>query len=254
MIFEERERRILELLASNGSVNINELSKYFNLSRVTIRKHLDIIANEGVFKRVRGGLISTKKASLIEPYYNSKIHLNIKKKKIIGSKAASYVNDDETIIIDSGSTTLQIVSLLYHKKNIRILTDDLKIALLISSRSNLDVYLAGGKVRQYIFSTFGQNAISYINGFNADKLFLSADAVDIKRGITDSSHEESLVKREMMNSAKEIILVCDSSKFGLVKFSSVANLDEINRIITDHEISQDYIDYFKKNGIKMDIV
>jgi len=119
---------------------------------------------------------------------------------------------------------------------------------------NIKVFLTGGLVRQNIYSTVGPFAEKFIRSFNADKLFLSADAVDIHSNITDANTEESSVKKSMLRAAKEIILVADSSKFNRVSFSNVSDFSILNAVITDNKIPGNYVELFKRIGIKLYLV
>lgn len=254
MLFEEIQNEIIELVDRNGSVNVNELANYFKVSKVTIRKHLDLISKTKSIIRVRGGAISNKKPPLNETFYNLKRKTNIEQKKKIGIRASICIKNNETIIIDSGSTTWYLANEIVSKKNIKVVTSDIKIAMYLAENTNFDVIITGGNVRPNIFSSLGHRAEEYIKSINVNKLFLSADALDIKKGITDANQAESNLKKAMIDSSAEVILLVDSSKFNKISFSHVANLNVIHRIITDSGIPKDFRNYFNRNNIILDIV
>lgn len=254
MLFEDRQKRIIELLERQGSVKVSSLAEYLGVSKVTVRRHLDILSRQIPIVRVRGGALSNKEGTSYEPNYNKKSGKYLEIKQKIGSLAASLVSSGETILIDAGSTTWHVASSLIGKSNLTIITNDLKIALLLANSSDIGVYLAGGKIRPYLFSSLGHSAEEYIKNFNASKLFLGADSVDIKKGITNASAAESYLKKEMIRSSKEVILVTDSSKFNKVSFAQVSDFSVIDHIISDKKMPEKYKSFFKKKKIKLSLV
>lgn len=253
-LFEEIQKEISELLKRNGSANVTELADYFKVSAVTIRKHLDLISKKESIKRVRGGAIYITDSNISEPIYDSKRKKNIVQKKKIGIRASVLIKNNESIMIDSGSTTWYIAKEISQKKNITVITSDLKIALYLAENTDFDVHITGGTVRSGIFSSLGHRAEDYIRSIHVDKLFLSADAIDINKGITDANQFESFLKSAMIASAEKVILVTDSSKFNKISLSTVGGLKNINRLITDSGIPEKYLEYFNNNNIEVDIV
>ena len=249
MLFEVRHEKIKESIKTHGNVSVDELSESFNTSRVTIRKHLDLLSKEENITRVRGGAIYIQKGTTYEPNYEdkSKDYYNIKKK--IGDKSASLIHDGETIILDSGSTTWHVADQIKTKRDLTVITNDLKIAMHLAKNKDIKVFLAGGIVRTNLFSCHGSDTGNYFKKINADVAFLAADAIDLKKGITNANIEEAEVKKEMIKSAKKTILVTDSSKFNKVSFTYVADLQEMDFVITDDKIPLEYIEYLKNEEI-----
>jgi len=254
MLFEDRQRKIIEILERQGSVKVSDLAKYFNVSRVTIRRHLDLLSEQMPVIRVRGGALSNKKGTSYEPDYDAKTEKYLEIKQKIGRLAASLVSSGETLIIDSGTTTWHVASSLMGKGNLTVVTNDLKISLLLASTSDISVYIVGGEIRPYIFSSFGISAEEYMKNFNVNKLFLATDSIDIEKGITNANITESYLKQEMIRSAREVILVADSSKFDKVSFANVADFSVIDRIISDKKVPKKYRDLLLEKGIKLNLV
>ncbi len=254
MLFEDRQKKIIELLERQGSVKVSDLAGDLGISKVTVRRHLDILSKQMPIVRVRGGALSNKKGTSYEADYNVKSGKYLEIKQRIGSLAASLVSGGETLIIDAGSTTWHVASSLIGKSNLTIVTNDLKIALLLANTSDINVYLIGGKIRPYIFSSFGHSSEEYLKSFSVNKLFLGADSVDVKKGITNANAEESHLKQEMIHSAKEVILVTDSSKFNKVSFAKVSDFSVIDCVISDKKVPKKYKDLFVEKGIKLNLV
>jgi len=254
MLFEARQRKIIELLERLGSVKVSNLARDLGISRVTVRRHLDILSKQMPIIRVRGGALSNKEGTSYEPGYDAKSEKYLEIKQKIGSLAASLVNSGETLMIDAGSTTWQVASSLIGKSKLSVVTNDIKIALLLANTSDINVYLIGGKIRPYLFSSLGSSAEEYIKGFNVNKLFLGADSVDIEKGITNANAEESNLKQEMICSAEEVILVADSSKFDKVSFAKVSDFSKIDYVISDKKLPKKYKDLFVEKGIRLSLV
>jgi len=254
MLFEIREKKIIELLEQQGSVTVSYLSDYFDISKVTIRRHIDKLAKEITpIKRVRGGAIFNKAETSYESFeVKSKRFVEIKKK--IGNMAASLVNENDTLILDSGSTNLYVGDSLSLVKRITIITNDLEIALHVAKFPNIKTIFAGGEVRPLIFSCYGPLTENYFDNLVVDKLFLGAESIDTKRGITNAQINEAKLKQKMISCAKEIIMVADSSKFNKSSLALVADFSKINVVVSDGKIPKNYINFFKENGIKLYLV
>ena len=163
------------------------------------------------------------------------------------------VEDGETIILDSGSTTFEMVKPLQSKSDLTIVTNDLIIAKELSSFPSLNVIMVGGVIRNGIFSSWGTYAEEMLQNINADKTFLAADAVDLKRGILNATPTEVPVKRLMIEAGRKVILLADHSKFFKTALAKVCGLEEISRIVTDSGLSQEIVQSLKAQGIDLTI-
>jgi len=251
MLFEIREKKIIDFLEQQGSVTVTYLSNYFGVSKVTIRRHIDKLANEiSPIKRVRGGAIFNKIGTSYESFEEKFKKLTEVKRKI-GNMAASFVKEGDTVILDSGSTNWYVGESLSSVKGITIIANDLKIALLVAKFSNVKVIFAGGEIRPLIYSSYGPLAEDYFDNLVVDKLFLGVEAADIKRGITNAQINEARLKQKMLSCAKEVIMVADGSKFDKSSLALVTDFSKINVVVSDRKIPKKYIKFFKDNGIKL---
>jgi len=254
MLFEIREKKIIELLEQQGSVTISYLSNYFDISKVTIRRHIDKLAEEITpIKRVRGGAIFNKAETSYESFEEkSKRFIEIKEK--IGILAASLVKEKDTLILDSGSTNLYVSKSLSSLNSVTAITNDLEIALYMAKVPNIKTIFAGGEVRPFIFSCYGPLTENYFDNLIVEKLFLGAESIDLKRGITNAQINEANLKQKMISCAKEVIMVADSSKFDKSSLAFVADFSKINVVVSDDKIPKNYINFFKEKGIKLYVV
>jgi len=243
----ERRNKIIELLNSTGTVLVNDLSSRFAVSEVTIRTDLRLLEEKGQLVRFHGG--ATVNPLLIEKNFNElqleeRYQCYADPKKRIALEALKFINPGDTIILDSGSTTMMIAEELAKKENITVITNNLPAAFLLSDNSNIMLFVCGGTLRHKTRSLHGQIAEQSLMGISADILFVGADGIDLDRGIT-TFNEGYSISEVMANAAKKVIAVLDSSKFGKSSFNVVLPISKIDTIITDDNISPDYKEQFE---------
>jgi len=254
MLFEDRQNKIIKMIETRGSLKISEIVSQYNISKVTARKHLKMLSKIHPILCVRGGAILDSVGTSYEPPYDTKYTINLDIKKKIGAEAASIVEAGTTVLLDSGSTTWHVGFYLLGKGKLNVITNDIKIAMLLTKTKEIELFLAGGKIRPFIYSSFGKSAEVYIRNFNINKLFLSADAVDLRRGITNADSVEAELKKEMIKASKEVILVVDSSKLNKVCLANVSDFSNINHVISDKKMPKLYEDFFRSEEIKVSLV
>lgn len=251
-----RQAKILQIVNEKGFVENEDLAKLFNVTPTTIRKDIKNLAEQKLIRREHGGLFSMDFSSNAnEPLYETKVYLNMDKKRAIGSAAANFVNDDDTIILDSGTTNAQIAHYLkrLNLKNIVVITNDLMISKDLCSESNITVIMLGGVLRRSYYSSLGTFTENILRDLTAKKVFLGIDAAHKQNGIFNSVIEEVPAKQLMIQNSEEVFMVNDSSKFGKTALNKVCSWEKIDHVVTDDSISQDYIDFILKNNIKLTI-
>jgi len=248
----DRRMKTLELLNLNGQVIVNELSKLFSVSEVTIRNDLSQLEKKGLLIKTRGGGLKTQRVG-IDQHLNEKAKIFSKEKQAIGKKAANIINDADTIIIDSGTTTLEVAKHLKNIKNLTVITNALNIASQLIN-DDIRVILLGGILRHESLSLIGSIAENSINNFYCDKLFIGVDGIDTQTGIFTPNPEEAQLNRLMIELSKEIIVVTDSSKFKRKSFAFIAPISKINMVVTDSKIPEDELKNLQNLGIKVILV
>jgi len=234
----ERRAKILELLKTQRQVRVDELQKAFQVSEVTIRNDLDRLEKKGLLIRTRGGGIQTQRVQF-DYQFNEERSLFLKEKQAIGKKAADLVNENDTIIIDSGTTTLEVARHLTHLKDLTVITNGITIALELAQHRNLKVVLLGGSFRQSSVSVFGPIAEENMKNLFCDKVFIGVNALDTKHGLFTTYIEDASLNRMMIDVSKEVIVVTDSSKFQKRGFSLIAPISVVDTLITDDKIPKD---------------
>lgn len=251
VLTEERRQRILRFIDENGAASIHELGSLMGVSPMTIRRDLAHMSSQGLIIRTHGGAISSRDSTSSELNYEIKTQVSVKEKQRIGLAAAGMVQDGETVILDSGSTTFQIARNLKAKRDLTVVTNDLMIASHLSKSNGISVILLGGSIRHRVFSTFGPYAEETLRQFSVDKTFLAADAVHLEKGILNTNPAEVPIKRLMIRSAQEVVLVADHSKFDKLGLAFVCEIDDVDTILTDIGICADIATSLKEREVNL---
>lgn len=236
----ERRRKILEYIQLNRSAKNEELAAALGVSLATVRRDLEILAGRGLVSRTHGGAVppatdpvTAAPGPAFELLYSEKRLVCLEEKRRIGAAAAGLVADGETLILDSGSTTLEIARNLTLHKDLTIITNDLLIATSIEYDPSTTLVVSGGTRRAGVSFLLGPVEEEFLRKVKVSKTFLSADAVDLNHGITNATFPSASSKQLMIKAAREVILVVDHSKFGQVALAWVGGLDEVQRVVTD---------------------
>jgi DeoR family transcriptional regulator of aga operon len=235
MLNIERRTKILELLERRGQITVGDLSRRFKTSEVTIRNDLKALHDRGLVRRAHGGAVKVTTVSM-DPSLKIKAELHADEKRRIGAAAAEMINDGDSVILDSGSTTQQIARLIKHKKDLKVITNGLNIAMELFGAKDIQLIFLGGVIRQNSLSAVGHFAEDILDQLSADKVFLAVDACDLDFGLSTPNVEESQVNQAMARIARERILVADSSKFGKRSLSRIVSLSDIDVIVTDRAL------------------
>jgi DeoR family transcriptional regulator, aga operon transcriptional repressor len=249
-----RRKKILEDIKKKGEVHVGALSKKFDVSEVTIRNDLGHLERKNLLIRARGGAIHSESHVGIDQRLAEKNKIHTVQKIAIGKKAASLIEDGETIIIDSGSTTAEIVKNLSEIRNLNVITNALNIADALLAFPNINVIIPGGYLRQNSMSLVGPLAEKNLSGFYVDKLFLSTDGFDTKQGIFTPNIDEAHLNSIMIEISKDVILVTDSSKFKRKSLAFICKIDKIKTVITDKGIADDDKKRLEDAGVELIIV
>ena len=256
MIPAQRQEKVLEFLKEKGAASINSLSSLLGVSEATIRRDLEELSEKDLVVRSHGGATYKKRigSTLFEPGYDFRIHTNIEEKSRIAFKAAGLIEDGESIILDSGSTTLQIAKYIKNRKGLNVVTNDIRIAMELVNVKSIQVMVSGGILREGLYTLIGPHAELLLENISADLAFMSSYAIS-ESGVTTTSPFQLPVKRKMIKAARKVILVADHSKFGKRLFTRVCSLDEIDEIITDNKLDIKYKNYLEKEtGVRITIV
>lgn len=254
MISSERRRLISEKVLSEGRISITQISEEFNVSEMTARRDLNLLDREGLIRRVHGGAVASLGRSY-EPPFRNRQTTHAETKRIIGLKAAEYIFDGESVALDVGTTTLEIVRGLVGKRNLTLVASSLQIANEIVHTLVLDqevrLIVTGGIVRGGELSMVGSIPVRSHRELHVDKAFLGIGGISLQEGLTEYNLEDSHIKQVLLEQAREKIIVADGSKFGKTTFAHVGPLTSVDKIITDSTAPQSLVEEIRAAGVKV---
>lgn len=241
----------MELLQEEGSAKVAYLKDLFSVTEPTIRQDLDKLEEEGFVVRSHGGAFLKTIPNQVKNL-DLQHRQNMDKKVRIGKKAAEFINDGDSIILDAGTTTTEVANQLEHVQNLNIVTSALNIALIIGARFNAQVMMTGGEFKAPTLSVTGESAAKFFdNTIFASKLFLAATGISEEGRITYPGLSDIPLKKAMIAAAKDVYLVADSTKMGKIAFAHLGDIDLVRHIITDSDVPQQYVDLFKSRGVEV---
>ncbi len=242
----ERREKIYDYILKNGNVTVLELSKKLDVSEVTIRKDLSFLETQGLIDRTFGGAM-IKSPVIREQSYLEKEKYMIDEKYLIGKKAAEFVKPNSTIILDAGTTMMEMAKNIKNIEEVKVITSDLKIALFLSNFSNIEVTLIGGKVSMKSKECIGVEACKIVEKYNVDACFLGCDAFDIKSNFMTTSVEKMYLKRTFMDISEKSFLLATSDKYGKKSMVKVSDFSKLTGIIVDKQSEKLIKDFDKFN-------
>jgi len=252
MLAELRRLRIAEYIRQreSGVVSVAELSQMLAVSEMTIRRDLALLESKSILHRVHGGAIAYQPTEGDRPFSDRSTRAN-PQKRIIGWLAAQLVQDDDRIILDAGTTTLQVAHNLTCKNRLTVITNNIPISIGLSACPNITIVLLGGVVKHIELCTVGNMVKQALSLLSADKYFLSATSFSIGKGAMETDMAETEVKQAMLRSAEEVILVADSFKFELTSLIQVAPIYQIHKIVTDDGLPLETIHAIESQGVEV---
>ena len=249
----ERHKFILDSLKKDGFIKVIDMVKSLDVTAVTIRKDLKYLEEKKLLYRTHG---SASPINPIAPELNVIDKEKMKKgeKERIAMAACSLIEENDSIIIASGSTVYTFAENIKPLKHLTVVTASLKVSILLNEQNNVDVIQLGGTVRKNSVSVIGDYTTRFFEDITCSKLFLGVDGIDPDSGITNSNIEEAQLNKRMMNASLKTVLLADSSKFGRRGFGKICNLDQVDVIITDSGIAESMAKMIEETGIELIIV
>jgi len=252
VLVAERRRKIVELVNERLSIRVSELSEIFSVTEETIRRDLEKLEQDKLLMRSHGGAVSIEKEPSDTPFMEREV-TNAEQKRAIAREAVKRIQPGEQIILD-GSTTAWYMASQLPDMHLTVITNSIKVALELSKKEQIRVISTGGMLLSKSLSYVGPLAERSLERYYVNKLFLSCKGVDVQSGLSDANEWQALLKKQMMNISSEITLLVDSSKFGVKTFAHIANLDQIQYVITDERIPEEYANWFQEKNISFQVV
>lgn len=251
MLTQERQDLIMETLTKEKSVKVAELAERFGVSIVTIRRDLDYLNKQGHLTKVYGGAVIEKVVAQ-EKKLLTRAAANLELKQEIAEIACRFVEEGQSIALDSSTTNLEIAKALKkHFDSLTVITNGIDIALALRDKEHFNTILTGGILRGDELCVLGGLAEEFLDKFHIDKVFASVSGISISNGFTDYGLGEYNVKTKMIERAREVIVPADNSKFDVISLLKVGELDICDFIITDSKIDPNVLQKYRDNNIKI---
>jgi DeoR family transcriptional regulator of aga operon len=255
LLSEERRREILDLLEEQGRVTVEGLVDRFHVSAVTIRSDLEELGTKGLLVRSHGGAIQPLSPQQEYPLQLKKT-LHHAEKVRIGRAAAQLIQPHQTVIIDGGTTTVEVVRAIKRTspEALTVITHALNIALELADSPNISLIVIGGVFRHVSRSIVGPPAERMVSELHADHFFLAADGLDPQTGPSTPDVLEAQLNALMIRAAREVSVIADATKFGRRSLSIIGDIKSIHRVITDNRVNEELVCQLRKMGIEVLIV
>ena len=245
---ESRRGRLRMLLQSSGFAALGELAQSLQVSESTVRRDLEQLEKEGVARRTHGGAFWTGESDTLR-IFETRRDDRWAAKAAIGERAATMIEDHDTILLDGGSTTYELARHLVGRP-LQVVTNSLPVAHLLSSSDSIDLVMIGGCVRGRTAVTIGPMADAMVHSINVGKAFLSVAGIT-ERGYFNSNMMLVESEKAMLASADQAIVVADSSKFGKVSLSRLCGLHEVTAVISDSDIDSRWKEHLELAGVQL---
>ncbi len=254
MLSEERQAILLQELQTKGYAQVNEMADRLNVTPITIRRDFAALEQQGKCSRTRGGAVQTGQGTTPELPYEIKAQRHVPEKQRIALAAARHIHEGDIIILDSGSTTFQLARQLLPRRQLTVVTNDLKIASLLAVNPSITLICTGGVSRANVYTLLGSQTEQFLKTIKVDKTFLAADAIHPDGVISNVNLDEVPVKQAMLQAGSQGILLADSSKFGVRGFARVCGINDLNLVITDDGLDNEWIQKINDWQIKVELV
>lgn len=253
MYSEERKLLVLEYVQQHSRASVQELSQHLQVSESTIRRDLTELEEAKLLNRTHGGAISLQGVNF-EPTYREKEDKFRREKEAIARKAAELIGEEDTILLDSGTTTFHLAQQLKSFSRLKVVTNSLIIAQELQVNTGIDVLITGGSLRRETLALVGPIAEQALDKVRVDKVFIATNGIDLIDGLTTPNLVEAAMKSKMIKTAKQVILLADSSKLGNVTFGKFAEITEVHKCIIDAGVPENTVKELRKKGIDVYVV
>ena len=245
-----RQRRLVDYMRSKGHVTVVELTAMFGVSRDTIRRDLQLLERHGLLTRTHGGALAGDGLVARETRFQSRMSAQTQAKRGIGRTAAGLIREGETLILNGGSTTCCFAAELGKLRDLTIVTNNLMLPQVVARHAARSVYVLGGAYWESAQITLGAVKIFGASRISVDTAVIGVTGLDAT-GLSISRLEESQETLEMMESARRVIVLADSAKFGVNAFAHVAGFDRIQFLVTDAEPPPDIAEALGQAGVEV---
>jgi DeoR family fructose operon transcriptional repressor len=250
MYAEERQQEILRLARAEGRVDVPGLAADLDVTTETIRRDLTVLERAGVIRRVHGGAIPVERLGF-EPALAARDAVMTVEKERIAKAALAEVPDEGAIIIDAGSTTERLATILPMDRELTVVVNAPPLAVLLAPRPNLTVIMLGGRVRGRTLATVDDWNLRMLSQLYVDVAFMGTNGLSPERGFTTPDPAEAAVKRAMIAAARRTVVLADHTKAGNDFLARFAELTDVDTVITDEGLDGELAEDFERAGLRV---
>jgi DeoR family glycerol-3-phosphate regulon repressor len=243
-----RQQKTLELVRERGYISIEELAQYFDVTPQTIRRDINQLADEGLLRRYHGG--AAHDSSVENTEYTMRVGYMLEEKLRIAEAVAAAVPDHASLFINIGTTTESIAHALLNHTGLKIITNNLNVAKILSTKEDFEVLIASGRVRPD-GGVIGQATADFFKQFKADYALIGISGIDEDGTLLDFDFQEVCVSQEILSSARQVFLAADSSKFGRNAMIRLGSLKQVDSIFTDQQPNEQYLKTIHDLGVNL---
>lgn len=247
-----RQKQIVEMVQERGYVSIELLAKHFSVTPQTIRRDINKLCGEGLLRRYHGG--AGPDTSVQNFTYSVRRSLCSDEKVRVGQLVAEHIPNHASLFIDIGTSTEEVAKALLNKTGLRVITNNLNVASILSRNKDFEILLAGGRLRNYDLGITGEATIDFIKQFKVDFGIVSVAGIDYDGTLIDFDYHEVRVARAIMSNSRRTFLVADHSKFGRSAMVRIGHISEVDALFTDEmPTSEDFINMLVEKDVKLHI-
>jgi DeoR family fructose operon transcriptional repressor len=252
MYAEERQQAMARLVGERGRLSVNDLAEQYDVTTETVRRDLTALERLGLVRRVHGGAVPAGALSGIESALGERDAVRTDEKDRIGKAAAALLpRDGATVLFDAGSTTARVAAALPPDLRLTAFTHSLPVAVRLAAGAHIDLTVFPGRVRRTTQAAVGADTVQAVSHLRADVAFIGTNALSITHGLSTPDPEEAATKRALVNAARRVIVVADSSKLGRESAVRFASLDQVDVLVTDRAASAADIEAIERAGVEV---
>ena len=248
-MLSKRHTEIMRMLADEGSVTISDLAARLGVSLETVRRDVRPLTENGSVLKIHGAVGLA--GQIGEAPFERRMRDNAEAKRRIAREMARLIQDGDSVMLDTGTTTSFVARELLGHRRLTVVTNSSDIARTLATVNGNKVYMAGGELRSDSGAAFGVSAIEFIARFSVTHAIISAGAVDAMSGVMDFDLEEAEFARIMLSRGEQTYVVTDQSKFGRRGLVSVAGFQSIGHLITDEAVTEEFTSAFDEHGTRL---
>jgi DeoR/GlpR family transcriptional regulator of sugar metabolism len=245
----ERWESLRALIRERGVIRVEDLCRELGVSPATVRRDLDQLEGNGAIRRVHGGAVSVE-SRLEEPLFDDKTSIAAREKRRIAEAALAFIEPDDTIYLDGGSTVLELARLLRERTNLTVVTNSLRAAHELAGRGPR-LMLIGGELRRLSQTLVGPLTRLMLSELHLDKAFMGTIGFALEQGLTTTDPSEAFTKEIVMGQARQVLVLADSAKAGKVSFAHAGGWNKVHVLITDKELEKEFAKQLAKMEIKL---